>query len=69
VVTREGRALLLDIWNPRVECSDADERTGAPIYDWLFDRLSYAGREVELTEEDSDSFMDAVIELLRDSDS
>lgn len=58
----------IDVWNPRYECVDACETTGAPIYGWEYDRLSDAATGEELSGEDYDSFADAVRELLRETD-
>lgn len=61
-------AMMIDVWNPRYECTDADEETGAPIYDWEYDRLSSALIGHELTDWEHDTFSDAVREMLREMD-
>lgn len=58
----------VDVWNPRIECNDADEYTGQPIYGWEYDRLTDAATGKELSEHDHDSFSEGISELLRDTD-
>ena len=60
-------AMTIDVWNPRIECTDADEVSGQPIYDYEYDHLSNADTGEELTDDQHDGFSDAVLELLRET--
>jgi hypothetical protein len=54
----------IDVWNPRYE-PDADDE-GRVYQDAAWDRLTSADSGAELSDDDADTFTDAVRELVRD---